>query len=789
MESPAASYPLITVTASATCWVTDTCRLEPGLEVTHVYVGSVLFALLRPGDTYQAKFVAAHLVALGVANATQVARAFDFGPTSVREWVIQLRQAGTLHPGDFKRGPAGPRKMTPAIFEYLTTHPARSDQDRANQIAQRFGVRLSSQTVRFYRLQAHGTLESRPEDPTPPTWEQPSWWTEPETAGDFDTAPPIGSPGALAARGSSVPSPLGRPPDPEFTNPGPALGSAEARSVAETGGGAGTPIDSGEPAGHSETVSMTLAPLALEASPVLTPPPGLPAEGTLVAAAGALVLAPYFQALALPAWTAAHPWPRPHDFAPLSVLYAWILAFLLGLRSAESTKMGPRPDWGWVIGAPHYPHPDTLRALTHEWTNADLGPDLAAHCGPRYLALFPEAPAILYLDGHFIPYTGHAAYAGRGYSTLRHLVMPGHEQFWAHDAQGHPLWVDEAAGDASFYHAIISVSQRVQQWRTGRLLVVYDRGGVSMETAATLVAQEIDFLCYGKTRAVPSTAVWTPLTLERAGRSRSYEVWEHTRKWGDLPAVREIWVRDGAKTFPVLTSQATRTIPELLTALWGRWVQENGFKRLVQDYGLNHFGDRTMAPLENRQVANPQRTRLKRILAKLDQGMGALRRRYPHPTDGDQLADDAPRTAQTRWAQLRQRLLTVSAAYEAAPEQVALWDLVPEDRRHVFTFQQKAFQDACRIIAVNGEHWIRRQLAPLYPDPRHERRLVQWLLRARGTVRWDSDHLEITLERPARPRWAQAIAALLMEINAQDPRYPADPRYSIQFTLRAARKM
>ncbi|MCL4352205.1 MAG: hypothetical protein M1318_06110, partial [Firmicutes bacterium] len=55
------------------------------------------------------------------------------------------------------------------------------------------------------------------------------------------------------------------------------------------------------------------------------------------------------------------------------------------------------------------------------------------------------------------------------------------------------------------------------------------------------------------------------------------------------------------------------------------------------------------------------------------------------------------------------------------------------DRRQAFTFQNKALKDPCRIIAINGEHWLRQRLALVYPDPRHERTLIRWLLGAGGT--------------------------------------------------------
>ena len=406
--------------------------------------------------------------------------------------------------------------------------------------------------------------------------------------------------------------------------------SAETESTPEVA----LEADRGPEASALPVVPAVQEPAAEEASTALAVPdlPALPSDQSVVAA-GFLVLAPYFTQLGLGEWTAAHPWTEDHQFAPLAILLAWILAFLLGACSAEATKLAPREDWGWVIGTEFG------------------GPLWAAIFG-----LFPEAPALIYLDGHFVPYSGHAAYPGRGYSTLKRLVIPGHEQFWVHDGQGHPLWVDEAAGDASFYTAIQRISERVQAWHTGRLLVVYDRGGVSEDTARYLVEHDMDFLCYGKARTVPKTVEWSEITLVRGGKERAYQIGEHLRSWGKLSAVREIWVQDGTRTFPVLTSQADRSPGDLLLALWGRWQQENSFKLLVQDYGLNRFGDRDTTPLDNRPMVNPERTRLARQLAQLDQKLGGLRRRYPPTAEAPEvLPATAPKIAHTRWAQLQSK--------------------------------------------------------------------------------------------------------------------------------------
>ncbi len=145
----------------------DIPQLSPGSgmgwDETAVYVGDVLFAIVPKGDPYQAKFVAAQLARLQIASAEAVARAFGFAATSLQSWVAQLQRTGTLYPGDFKPGPVGPRKVTPEIFRYIATHPARSEADMAQQIKARFDVELNSHTVRLDRLRLKATDPADPE--------------------------------------------------------------------------------------------------------------------------------------------------------------------------------------------------------------------------------------------------------------------------------------------------------------------------------------------------------------------------------------------------------------------------------------------------------------------------------------------------------------------------------------------------------------------------------------------------------------------------------------------------
>ncbi len=111
--------PVIDVDGPQTVWIPPACRLEPHPNETWVYVGDAVFAIVRPGDAYQSKLVAAQLVRAGVITLRDAAQAFGYHVNSIRHWAQQLQRNGTLHERDFKPGPAGPSKMTPEIFRFV----------------------------------------------------------------------------------------------------------------------------------------------------------------------------------------------------------------------------------------------------------------------------------------------------------------------------------------------------------------------------------------------------------------------------------------------------------------------------------------------------------------------------------------------------------------------------------------------------------------------------------------------------------------------------------------------
>jgi len=93
-----------------------------------------------------------------------------------------------------------------------------------------------------------------------------------------------------------------------------------------------------------------------------------------------------------------------------------------------------------------------------------------------------------------------------------------------------------------------------------------------------------------------------------------------------------------------------------------------------------------------------------------------------------------------------------------------------------------------RLLAAAAEHWLGNQLNDYLRDNNEYRAITRHLLHLGGTITSTPRAITVTLEHPAAPRTARALALLLDQINAAPPRMPGDTR-PITYQLAAYPRM
>jgi hypothetical protein len=91
---------------------------------------------------------------------------------------------------------------------------------------------------------------------------------------------------------------------------------------------------------------------------------------------------------------------------------------------------------------------------------------------------------------------------------------------------------------------------------------------------------------------------------------------------------------------------------------------------------------------------------------------------------------------------------------------------------------RRGLQMVLRLLAHNAEHWLSDQLnAYLRDDDEYHATTRQTIIRGTaGIIAFAPETITVTLQRPAEPRVARALALLTDQINAVPPQIPGDTR-------------
>ena len=710
---------------------------------TWILAGSVVLACYPSGDA-------------GLRNvAVAVCRQLGFSGRAVAE-VMGLTEnyVATLHNRALREGTAGlvrapgrPRKLAAGAWEQAARWRAGGASD--SEIARRLQV---AQSTVFRRLGPAAVQEQLPAG-------------EPEPqAGGPEAGPAAPGPGEPAAPGPQAGEPAAPEPEPRpAAEPGPPAGAGLA------------------PAG--ELVPLPAGDLA--ARPGGAPAPA--ADGAQPSRyAGAMLAHAYYQrigaeailAAALPAALAR---PRYDD---LALLTATSLAFALGASSAEGTKHLIPAQAGILAGIGRLPGLRTLRPRLAAIAETCDPLALQRQLGAAMLAADAPGLHVYYVDDHFVPYEG-AKPVPKGWNTKRRHAQPGRAGTVVTDYHGRAVCF--ADGEPSGLSATLpgALAQLRQVLAPdAKILLGFDRGGSYPQVFRAIRDQHADWVTWRRAPLAPVTAAPRRYFAARGdGKpAEALHLADETITIKDYGECRQITLfEDGSPVLQVLTSDTDAPAAALLSWLRCRWRIENLFKYLEDNYGIHWLCDyRASTEDDSHLIANPERTagraRLREAQAALATARQDLAVLLAHPEMTAAAKNRAIPTAEKKITSASDAVTAAKAALKAIPAKLPANQVTPGAQKAILRTRRRSLQMTLRLLAASAEHWLGNQLNDYLRDPNEYRAITRHLLHLGGTITCTPRVITVTLDPPAAPRIARALALLLDEINATPPRMPGDTR-------------
>ena len=471
----------------------------------------------------------------------------------------------------------------------------------------------------------------------------------------------------------------------------------------------------------------------------------------------------------------------PQDVALLAAVSA---CFALGAETTEQFKHLAAAEAGPLAGLSWLPGLRTLRPRLAAVADRADPLELQRMFAQAMLDADPVASGVYYVDDHFVPYTG-AKPVGKGWNNKRGRAERGRADthVTAHDGRAVCFVTGEPSGlTATLPKALAELKKTLTDG--AKIMLGFDRGGAYPQVFTHCRKQDVHWVTYRRAPlAVPAMLpVITIATI--GGRQRTIAWAEEKVQLKDYGEARQLTLFEhGRVVLQILTSDFDACPADILSWLKSRWREENFLKYASVNYGTDNICDYAAAIEVNTKItANPARKtantparRAENELAAAERALAAL---LADPATTAAAKNAAIPAAERAISAARRNLREAAAARDGIPAKLPADQIDPDARTAVLRTGRRGLQMVLRLLAHNAEHWLATHLnAYLRDDDEYRAATRATIIRGlAGSITFAPAAITVTLQAPAEPRLARALALLTDEINAQPPAIPGDSR-------------
>ena len=476
-----------------------------------------------------------------------------------------------------------------------------------------------------------------------------------------------------------------------------------------------------------------------------------------------------------------------------SILLLEAFRLLARQRNAEQVRHLQAGEWGALLGLDRCPEVKTLRrklkalaadpqrvrawqsALARDWLEAD-----------------PETAATLCVDGHVKVYTGRKGRLKKHFVARQKLCLPAAASYWLNALDGSPFVCLHQDLDPGLVQALRGeivpclrdLGCLPADWQPAHgpaLTLVFDREGWSPKLFRELARQGVACITWRKgsragdwdasafrTLAVPISGPGGPTARTARLAERKLEL----LKGFEVREIRRLL--DDGRQAALVTTHPQLSMQRVAGALLSRWTQENYFKYMRSEFGLDGLPEHSLVPLDPAaEVVNPERRELEQELRRLRARMAQMRNRLAREKDSQ-----SRRAAELREAisAHEQRIEERCARRPEVPKRVLAGSLEPEQRLDVLSRPTRELLDTLRMIVYRAETALMPPVAAALGQRPGEsaRCALRALFQTDASLHADPAQgtLRVQFLRLADPAHDRALDPLFKQLNDTRTIYP-----------------
>jgi len=409
-----------------------------------------------------------------------------------------------------------------------------------------------------------------------------------------------------------------------------------------------------------------------------------------------------------------------------------LLAFmaLARLKSLESLRYCAPGEWGKVLGLDRVPEVRTLRAKLHVLSTSGQPEQWSAELCRQWMEADPEATGVFYVDGHVRVYHGAQTKLPRRYVSRQRLCLRGTTDYWVNALDAQPFFVVTKTVDPGLVQVIandivprlerdipglLSEQECLADPRRHRFLIVCDREVYSPVLFAKLWTKRIACSTYRRSPG-PDWPI-EEFSAETVTLTNGESVTMMLAERGVFLDTGKLWVRevrrrtDHGHQCAIVSTDFTTPRDRLAAAMFGRWGQENFFRYMLENYGLDRLVSyRLEAVPDTTRVVNPAHRDLDTavrkhngVLSRRRAEFGALSLDQPITTELVDGWEHKKASLHQEIAQIELEIVELKAKRKQTPRHIEVKALPPEQRFSQLHSASKHFIDTVKMIAYRAE--------------------------------------------------------------------------------------
>ena len=504
----------------------------------------------------------------------------------------------------------------------------------------------------------------------------------------------------------------------------------------------------------------------------------------------------------------------PQGFYGLpSLLLLWALLLLGRVRNAEGLRYQQPGEWGALLGLDRCPCPRTLRRRTRQLANCPGLADWSGALARDWSAADPEAMATLFVDGHVQVYSGRGRLP-KHFVTRQRLALPAAVSYWVQALGGAPLLclhrpVDDGmvreiwAGIVPQLRQLGLLPEQAGADSEPSLTLVFDREGWSPQLFRELRKVGIAVVSWRKgaqaqrwpqsefgAAAIPlrtplGEAVAEGQLAERAVelgagcQAREIRFWIERRlrgtgKGGQARQPRQLAgaPSDTQRQPALVTTHPSLAAEQVAGLLRSRWTQENYFKYMRAEFGLDSLPEHALVDMEDDAwVVNPAWRAIDKALKKARNKVGHLRRKRALEPSA---TTDRARQLDEQIEACDELVKGFELARQATDEHMLAGELSEPEKLQALPAALRQLMQTLRMLAYRAETCMAAALAPELDNPETARSLLKALFQSDASLLPDpaAGTLTVRLLHQASRAQDAALAPLLAELNRTRTVFP-----------------